>query len=73
MTLLINPLQGLLLPQSALESQFFAVLATLVALNTVVYAAISIAHIVPRWLKASWFRKVGHRSETRSIYPDGPL
>jgi hypothetical protein len=65
-------LQGLLLPESFMQSRFFIVLATLVALNTVIYAALSIVHVIPKWFKPSWLRGRRPRGMTRSIYPDGP-
>ena len=37
-----NVLSGLLLPESFMHSRFFIILATLVALNTVIYAALSL-------------------------------
>jgi hypothetical protein len=63
---------GILLPESFLHSRFFVILATLVALNTVVYAAISVIHIFPKIFKPGWLQKRHHRRITRSIYPDGP-
>jgi hypothetical protein len=65
-------LQGLLLPESFMQSRFFIVLATLVALNTVIYVALAIVHIIPKWFKPSWLRGRRPRGMTRSIYPDGP-
>ena len=64
--------QGLLLPESFMQSRFFVILATLVALNTVIYAALSIVHVIPKWFKPSWMRGHRPRGVTRSIYPDGP-
>ncbi|MEY4451879.1 MAG: hypothetical protein RLZZ380_1000 [Actinomycetota bacterium] len=63
---------GLLLPESFMHSQFFVILATLVALNTVIYAALSIVHILPKWFRSSWLRGRRTRKVTRSIYPDAP-
>jgi hypothetical protein len=68
----INVISGLLLPESFLSSRFFIVLATLVALNTVIYAALSFIHVLPHWFKASWVRRNRKRQATRSIYPDAP-
>lgn len=68
----ISVIEGLLLPESFMQSRFFVILATLVALNTVVYAALSIVHVVPKWFKPSWLRGRRPRGMTRSIYPDGP-
>ena len=63
---------GILLPESFLHSRFFVILATLVALNTVVYAALSVIHMFPKWFKPGWFQKKHQRGITRSIFPDGP-
>jgi hypothetical protein len=68
----IDILSGLLLPESFMQSRFFVILATLVALNTVVYAALSVVHVIPKWFKPSWLRGRRPRGVTRSIYPDGP-
>jgi hypothetical protein len=64
---------GLLFPQSLIESRFFVILATLVALNTTVYAALAIAKLVPKFVKPSWYRRGRTRSETRSIFPDADV
>jgi len=61
---------GMLLPQEFLNSRFFVILSTLVALNTTIYAALSIAKVFPKWFKTSWFRGKRARAETRSIFPD---
>ncbi len=63
---------GILLPESFLHSRFFIILATLVALNTVVYAALSVVHMLPKWFRPSWLRGSKKRKETRSIFPDAP-
>jgi hypothetical protein len=64
---------GILFPQAVIESRFFVILATLVALNTTVYAALAISKIVPKFIKPGWYRRGRTRSETRSIYPDAPV
>jgi len=63
-------LAGILFPESLLDSSFFRVLATFVALNTTVYAAMAVAKILPKVVQPSWFRRGRTRAETRSIYPD---
>ncbi len=68
----VNLISGLLLPESFLHSRFFLILATLVALNTVVYAALSLVHLLPKWFRPSWLRGHKQRAATRSIYPDAP-
>jgi hypothetical protein len=60
---------GLLLPEPLLYSDWFAVMAAFVAVNTVMYAALAVAKILPRLHPPEWRR--GQRSETRSIYPEG--
>ena len=64
---------GILLPQSVIHSQFFAVLAAFVAINTIVYATLAIARILPKVYVSDWVRGRNRRAETRSIYPDAPL
>jgi hypothetical protein len=66
-------LAGILLPESFLQSDFFAVLATFVAINTVLYVTMAVAKILPKVYAAEWFRGRNRRAETRSIYPDGPI
>ena len=67
-----NFVTGILLPESFLHSEFFLILATLVALNTVIYAALSVVHILPKWFRSSWLRGHRKRGETRSIHPNDP-
>lgn len=64
-------LGGGLLPESVMHTRWFAVLAAFVAVNTVIYVSLSVFKIFPvlRRPRRGWAR----RSETRSIYPDGPL
>lgn len=40
--------QGILLPTELLGSEWFQTLATFVAINTLVYAALSLAKLIPR-------------------------
>ena len=61
---------GILFPESLLHSQWFAVLATFVAINTVMYAALALAKILPKVHPSDWIRTRNERSETRSIHPD---
>lgn len=62
---------GFLLPEELLFTDWFSVLATFVAINTVIYVVLGIIKVVP---KVRWHRRSGasRRSETRSIYPDAP-
>lgn len=61
---------GILLPESFLQSQFFLVLATFVAINTIAYVVLSIVKILPRVYVSDWFKGPNRRAESRSIYPD---
>jgi len=59
-----------LLPPSWLHSTGYDVLMIFVAINTVMYAALSVAKVLPALHPTEWFTR-RRRSETRSIYPDG--
>ncbi len=63
---------GVLLPGSVLHSAFFAVLSTLVALNTLIFVTLAVAKMLPRIYLSEVFGHRGRRRETRSIYPDAP-
>lgn len=63
---------GILLPESVLHSDFFAILAAFVAINTVIYAALAIAKIVPMVHLGDLAPGRQRRSETRSIHPETP-
>jgi hypothetical protein len=69
----VVPLEGdgLLFSESVLASGWFAVLATLVAINTVMYCALAIAKMLPKVYLTDWLPNGNRRSETRSIYPEG--
>lgn len=61
-------------PSSWLTSPWYATLTAFVAVNTLVYVALSISKIVPRVHPTTWFRRANgasRRGESRSIYPDG--
>lgn len=62
---------GLLLPDAVVSSPIFAVLATFVAINTVIYVALAVAKILPKPNVGKWLHQQDRRTETRSIYPDG--
>ena len=64
---------GVLLPESLLHSQWFAVWVTFVAINTLMYAALSIAKILPKIYPSDWVHGRNRRTETRSIYPDADI
>lgn len=64
---------GLLLPESFIYSDLFAVLSAFVALNTIMYAALAVAKILPKLHPTDWIRSGrSQRTETRSIHPDDP-
>lgn len=62
--------QGILLPESVLDSEVFGVLAAFVALNTVMYVALAVAKMLPKVYVSDWVGGRGRRSQTRSIYPE---
>lgn len=61
---------GILLPESVLHSNLFAVLAAFVAINTVIYASLALANVLPKIYPADWVTNRNRRIETRSIYPE---
>jgi len=61
-----------LLPTSILTSDAFRILAAFVAINTIMYAAVTVAKLLPRVNPAVLRRGHYQRAETRSIYPDAP-
>jgi hypothetical protein len=60
------------LPASVLDTDWFGILAAFVAINTIMYAAVTVAKLLPRVNPAVFRRASYRRSETRSIYPDAP-
>lgn len=65
---------GILLPESTLSSDTFAVLAAFVAFNTVMYVALSIAKMLPKVYVSDWFGGRERRTQDRGIVlapPDG--
>jgi hypothetical protein len=60
---------GILLPESFLASNFFAVFASFVGVNTVIYVALAVAKILPMVYITDWLKGRNRRTETRSIYP----
>lgn len=63
---------GILLPAETLGQTWFLILGGFVAVNTVVYVALSVAKALPRVYVRDWLPRRYRRSETRSIYPDRP-
>lgn len=61
---------GLLLPESFMRSDFFAILAAFVAINTVMYAALAMAKILPKIHLSDRFTSRNRRSESRGIHPE---
>ncbi len=64
---------GILLPAEFLDSELFQVLASFVALNTLIYVVIAILTMLPRVYLTDYLHHRNRRGHTRSIYPDGPL
>lgn len=67
------PALGILLPDSLLDSGFFAVLSTLVALNTMIFVTLAVVKILPAIHPSDLINRRGRRAETRSIYPQAPF
>lgn len=65
--------QGVLLPNESLGSEFVAVLAAFVAMNTVAYVTLAVAKLLPKVYLSDWWTGRNRRSETRSIHPDDPV
>lgn len=61
---------GLVLPESTLHTDLFAVLAAFVAINTVLYVALAVAKLLPKVYLTDWVSGANRRSQTRSIHPD---
>jgi hypothetical protein len=60
------------LPSSILDTEWFGILAAFVAINTIMYASVTVAKLLPRVNPSVWRRDSYQRAETRSIYPDAP-
>lgn len=61
---------GLLLPESLMHSQWFAVLSMFVAVNTVLYLTLAVIKLLPKAYLSDWVDQRNRRAESRSIYPD---
>lgn len=68
---LFSPL-GILFPEALVRSHPFAILAAFVAINTVIYVALTVAKAMPKIYFGDYLPRRYVRAETRSIYPDGP-
>ncbi|MEU1973495.1 hypothetical protein ABZ477_17705 [Microbacterium sp. NPDC019599] len=64
---------GLLLPSEFLTSPAFQFLAAFVAINTIMYAALALAKLLPKVYLSDLVTRRGRRKETRSIHPDEPV
>ncbi|MFE6736038.1 hypothetical protein [Microbacterium sp. NPDC057650] len=64
---------GILLPESLLYSDWFSVLATFVAINTLIYVVLGIIKTLPKAGPRRRHTGASRRSETRSIHPDAPV
>ncbi len=64
---------GILLPESILRNEVFAVLAAFVAINTIVYVTLAVAKTLPKVYVRDWIGPRNRRAETRSIHPDAPV
>ena len=63
---------GVLFPESVLQTEPFKVLATVVAINTVMYGALAVAKMLPKVHPSAWFGGRNRRDQNRSIHPDPP-
>jgi len=61
---------GILMPESTLQSTWFAVLSAFVAINTVMYVALAVAKTLPKVYPRDWLPRTYTRAQTRSIHPD---
>lgn len=57
-----------LLPEAWLSKEWFAVLAAFVAVNTIMYVALSIGHMLPKPYLSDWLTDRSRRAADRSIY-----
>ncbi|MGX1591202.1 hypothetical protein ACWICO_08780 [Glutamicibacter sp. NPDC055491] len=63
---------GIILPESVLLSDWFAVLASFVAINTVLYLVLGLAKLLPV-IRIRSSRGRERRSETRNIDPEASV
>ena len=64
---------GILLPESILQSRVIGVLAAFVAINTVMYVALTVAKMLPKVYVYDLIVPRNRRRETRSIHPEVPV
>jgi len=67
----ILPAVGLL-PEWILDTDAFQLLATFVALNSLMYATLAVLKVLPRGYALSRFNGRNRRTENRSIHPEPP-
>ena len=60
---------GILLPESFLTTEFFQVLATFVAINTLLYLTLAVAKMLPRVHPTDLLNRRNRRREPRGIIP----
>jgi hypothetical protein len=61
---------GILLPESLMHSQWFAVLSVFVAVNTMLYLTLAVIKLLPKAYLSDWVNQRNRRAESRSIYPE---
>jgi hypothetical protein len=61
---------GLVVPAELLTTPFFQFLSAFVAINTIMFAALAIAQMLPKVYFSDFVTSRGRRKETRSIHPD---
>jgi hypothetical protein len=60
------------LPESVVHSGPFLVLATFVAVNTMIYVVLAVAKLLPKVYLADVVRRGNERADNRSIHPSLP-
>jgi hypothetical protein len=60
---------GALLPEPILQTNSFKILATFVALNTLMYATLAVLKVLPKGYALSLFNGFNRRAQNRSIHP----
>jgi len=63
---------GILFSQDVLRSGGFQLLAAFVAVNTILYVALAVAKMLPKFYLNDWTAARRRRRETRSIHPEDP-
>ncbi|NMM22233.1 MAG: hypothetical protein HHJ11_01815 [Phycicoccus sp.] len=63
---------GVLFPESILHANSFKLLATFVALNTLMYATLAVLKVLPKGYALSSSSGLNRRAQNRSIYPGPP-